>query len=136
MGPLTFLRFVSLPGMCVSGAAAEPERLQEAVRASARAGAGAGAGVGTGVGAGVGTGVGGSGRRNASQFYLNASWRGGAAAHVQRRAYRQLRRPGPDPQDGEPSGFSPAVQSAAAGRPAERTGAEAAHEAVWVRNSG
>lgn len=121
MGPLVVVGFVPLPGMCVSGAAAEPERLQEAVRAPARAGAGR------------------SGRRGASQLHLDASRRGGAAAHVQRGAHHQLRRPGPDPQDGEPSSVSPAVQSAAAGRPAERTGtepAEAARETVWVRSFG
>lgn len=117
MGPLTFLRFVSLSGVCVSGAAAEPQRFQEAVRAAAGAGAG----------------VDGNGRRGESQLHLDSSRLDGAASHVQRGAHSQLRRPGPDPQDGEPSRFSPAVESAAVGRP---TGAEAADEAVWVRNSG
>lgn len=107
--------------MCVSGAA-EPERLQEAVRAPA--GAGARAGVGRGR------------RRGASQLYLDASRRGGTAAHVQRGAQRQLRRPGPDPQDGEPSRLSPPVRSAAGGRSTDGAGAEpaeAAHQAVRVR---
>lgn len=124
-GPLIFPRCVSVPGMCVSGAAAaEPERLQEAVRAPA------------GAGARVRARAGRSRRRGASQLHLDASRRSGSAAHVQRGAQRQLRRPGPDPQDGEPSRLSPAVRSAAGGRSTAGTGAEpaeAAQQAVRVR---
>lgn len=122
-GPLISPRRVSVAGMCVSGAAAaaaEPQRLQEAVRATAGAGARARAGVDR------------SRRRGASQLHLHASRRGGTAAHVQRRAQRRLRRPGADPQDGEPSRLSPAVRSAAGGRSTDGTGAEPA-EVVWVR---
>lgn len=66
MGPLIFARFAPLSAPWVRGAAAEPERLQAAVRAAARPGAGAGAG--------------GSGRRAESQLHLHAQRRGGAAA--------------------------------------------------------
>lgn len=119
MRPLIFVRFTSLSGMYVSGAAAEPQPLQEAVCAPARAG------------------VGRNEQRGAGQLHLDASRSAGAAEHVQRGAHRKLRRPGQDPQDGEPSGLSPNVQSPAASCPAERTGAaEAAHKAVWVRNCG
>lgn len=104
MGPLFFLWFAFLPGMCVSGAAAEPKRLQEAVRDPARAGAG----------------VDRSRRRSARQLHLDAQRSAGTAAHVQRGALHQLRRPGPDPEDGEPG-----VQWAGA------EPAEAAPEAVW-----
>lgn len=111
MGPLTFLRL--LPPCVRGGAAAEPERLQAAVRAPTRAG------------------VHRDRPRAASQLHLDASRRGGAPADLQRGALRQLRRPGADPQDGEPGGVCPA-----AGRPTGRPGAEAAHEAVWVRSPG
>lgn len=127
MGPLIFARFAPLSGPCVSRAAAEPERLQAAVRAAARAG--------PGPGAGAGAGAGGSGRRAKSQLHLHAQRRGGAAAaRLQRRAHRELRRPGSDPQDGEPSRRSPAAAGAG---PAGRRGAEPAArqvsggECVW-----
>lgn len=95
--------------MCVSGAAAEPERLQEAVCDPARAGAG----------------VHRSRRRSARQLHLDAQRSAGPAAHVQRGALRQLRQPGPDPEDGEPG-----VQQRRAG--AEP--AETAPKSVWVRS--
>lgn len=65
-GVFPFLWDVSLPGLCVTGAAAEPERLQEAVRTAARAGARDGR----------------SQRRGASQLHLESSRPVGAAAHV------------------------------------------------------